>query len=198
MIDVTINPLVIPELFHLPLSISLTWAPPSIWSFSLSSLGTSANLAPSIVKEFVDATTSVVPRVFLSVALRVFVLPSLIYVTSILSPGLFIATCSWRLETFLISTPLISIMTSPDSSPASNAAPPVFTLSIKTPVKTGKSFSLANSALTSIIVIPRSALWTTPYSTRSWKTFSTRFEGIAKEYPANAVSYTHLTLPTKA
>ena len=76
-IDVTIKPLVIPEFFHFPFLISLTCAPPSISSFSFSSLGTSAKTAPSIVNEFVEATTSVVPRVFFNVALSVFVFPSL-------------------------------------------------------------------------------------------------------------------------
>jgi len=70
-IEVTMKPLVMPEFFHLPLFISLTWAPPSISNFSLSSLGTSANTAPSMVKELDDATTSVVPKVFFNVALRV-------------------------------------------------------------------------------------------------------------------------------
>ena len=101
--------------------------------------------------------------------------------TSILSPGLLIATCSWRLEIFLISAPLISTITSPDSRPASSAAPPELTLSIKTPVKTGRSFSLANSAFTSNIVIPSRALCTTPNSTRSLYTFFTKLEGIANE-----------------
>ena len=92
-----------------------------------------SNFPPNFSAALELFTKSVLPNLALNITSMLISLPSRFIIKFILSPGLYLETCSCNSGDVLTATPLILISTSPFLIPAALAAPPSNTSVIKIP-----------------------------------------------------------------